>query len=77
MNALRVLIMAGPNGSGKTSVIEALQDEFPAGDQQPLLADLIINPDIIRKLPETLEREQYLAYATEHGLHIQSRHSGI
>lgn len=55
--------MAGPNGSGKTSVIEALQDELPAGHQQSLLPELIINPDIIRKLPETLE------LARAHDLH--------
>nr|WP_255701924.1 zeta toxin family protein [Bordetella sp. LUAb4] len=52
---MRVVIMAGPNGSGKTSVIGALQDEHPARRQESLLPDLIINPDIVRKLPETLE----------------------
>ncbi|MFC4277932.1 zeta toxin family protein [Achromobacter aloeverae] len=46
--------MAGPNGSGKTSVIQAIEAEYRKRSQDSL-PNVIINPDVIRKLPETLD----------------------
>ncbi len=52
MQGLRVIVTAGPNGSGKTSVVQAMIEEDAQSGRPIIMPELVINPDAIRKLPE-------------------------
>ena len=52
MQGLRVIVTAGPNGSGKTSVVQAMIEEDAQSGRPIIMPERVINPDAIRKLPE-------------------------
>lgn len=54
---LRVVVMAGPNGSGKTSLIEDLLEAGAAMTPPIEMPANIINPDLIRQSPDILKLE--------------------